>query len=141
MNPLKSLNPRGLTGMFLLLVLTAVAIPLKAEFNAKRFRIGYQKAANTLVLLKTHDALAKRLQPLGVEVTWLEFTAGPQLMEGLNAGAADFGYVGEVPPIFALAAGANFVYIAYELPTPEADAVPPAGFQGGTNGPAPDSKP
>jgi hypothetical protein len=32
-------------------------------------------------------------------------------------------YVGEVPPIFALAAGANFVYIAYELPTPGAEGI------------------
>ena len=62
-------------------MLTAVAITLRAEINPKRFRVGYQKAANTLVLLKTHDALKKRLEPLGVEVTWSEFTAGPQLME------------------------------------------------------------
>ena len=32
--------------------------------------------------------------------------AGPQLLEGLNVGAVDIGYVGEAPPIFAQAAGA-----------------------------------
>jgi sulfonate transport system substrate-binding protein len=63
------------------------------------------------------------LQPLGVAVTWSEFTAGPQLLEGLSAGSIDFGYVGEVPPIFALAAGAKFLYIAYELPTPAAEGI------------------
>jgi sulfonate transport system substrate-binding protein len=31
--------------------------------------------------------------------------------------------VGEAPPVFALAAGASFVYIAYELPTPEAEGI------------------
>jgi sulfonate transport system substrate-binding protein len=87
------------------------------------FRIGYQKAASTLALLKAHGTLDQRLKPLGVTVTWLEFTAGPQLLEGLNAGSIDFGYVGEVPPIFALAAGARFVYVAYELPTPEAEGI------------------
>jgi len=120
MSPFNNLYRRALIGV---LLLTAAVIPSKAEFDSKLFRIGYQKAANTLVLLKAHDALTKRLQPLGVEVAWSEFTAGPQLMEGLNAGAVDFGYVGEVPPIFALAAGANFVYVAYELPTPEAEGI------------------
>jgi len=50
--------------------------------DTKQLRIGYQKAANTLVLLKAHGDLEKRLRPLGVEVSWLEFTAGPQLLRG-----------------------------------------------------------
>lgn len=86
-------------------------------------RIGYQKAASTLVLLKAHGALEKRLQAQGVEVKWTEFTAGPQLLEALNVGAVDFGYVGEAPPVFAQAAGANFVYSAYEIPTPNAEGL------------------
>jgi len=107
----------------LLLTLLAMRLPSKAAINPKEFRIGYQKAANTLVLLKAHGTLEQRLRPLGVQVKWLEFTAGPQLLEGLNVGSIDFGYVGEVPPIFALAAGANLVYTAYELPTPEAEGI------------------
>jgi sulfonate transport system substrate-binding protein len=89
----------------------------------RQFHIGFQKAANTLLLLKARGDLDKRLRTLDVAVTWLEFTAGPQLLEGLNVGSVDFGYVGEVPPIFALAADANFVYTAYELPTPEAEGI------------------
>jgi len=107
----------------LLLLLVAMRLPCKGAVNPKEFRIGYQKAANTLVLLKAHGTLEQRLRPLGIEVTWSEFTAGPQLLEGLNVGSIDFGYVGEVPPIFALAAGANLVYTAYELPTPEAEGI------------------
>ena len=38
-------------------------------------------------------------------VKWIEFPAGPQLLEGLNVGSIDFGTVGEAPPIFAQAAG------------------------------------
>ncbi|MCA1325483.1 sulfonate ABC transporter substrate-binding protein [Herbaspirillum sp. alder98] len=91
--------------------------------NAKVLRIGYQKAANTLVLLKAHGTLEKRLQPLGVEVKWAEFAAGPQLLEALNVGSIDFGYVGEAPPVFAQAAGADFVYTAYEIPTPDAEGL------------------
>ena len=75
------------------------------------------------MLLKAHGSLEQKLRPLNIEVKWLEFTAGPQLLEGLNLGAIDFGYVGEVPPIFALAAGAPVVYTAYELPTPEAEGI------------------
>jgi sulfonate transport system substrate-binding protein len=45
------------------------------------------------------------------------------LLEGLNVGAIDFGYVGEAPPVFAQAAGANFVYTAYEIPTPHAEGI------------------
>lgn len=86
-------------------------------------RIGYQKAASTLVLLKANGALEKRLQAQGVEVKWAEFTAGPQLLEALNVGSVDFGYVGEAPPIFAQAAGADFVYSAYEIPTPDAEGL------------------
>jgi sulfonate transport system substrate-binding protein len=75
------------------------------------------------VLLKAKGTLEKRLAPLGVKVTWTEFPAGPQLLEGLNVGAIDFGYVGEAPPVFAQAAGADFVYTAYEVPTPRAEGV------------------
>jgi len=103
--------------------LAAAALPAFADTHAKELRIGYQKAANTLVLLKAHQTLEKRLAPQGITVKWTEFPAGPQLLEGLNVGAIDFGYVGEAPPVIAQAAGANFVYTAYEVPTPHAEGI------------------
>ncbi|WP_284507296.1 sulfonate ABC transporter substrate-binding protein [Caballeronia sp. ATUFL_M2_KS44] len=103
--------------------LGTMALPSWARFENDRFRIGYQKAASTLVLLKANGTLEKQLAPLGVKVSWTEFPAGPQLLEGLNVGAIDFGYVGEAPPVFAQAAGADFVYTAYEIPTPRAEGV------------------
>ena len=103
--------------------MAGVALPSWAKYQPDQFRIGYQKAASTLVLLKAHGALEKRLAPLGIKVSWNEFPAGPQLLEGLNVGAIDFGYVGEAPPVFAQAAGANFVYTAYEIPTPHAEGI------------------
>lgn len=103
--------------------LAGAALPAWAKFEPDQFRIGYQKAASTLVLLKANGTLDKRLAPLGVKVSWIEFPAGPQLLEGLNVGAIDFGYVGEAPPVFAQAAGADFVYTAYEIPTPHAEGV------------------
>ncbi|MBN3810033.1 sulfonate ABC transporter substrate-binding protein [Paraburkholderia sp. Ac-20347] len=103
--------------------LASAALPAWAKYQPDQFRIGYQKAASTLVLLKANGALEKRLAPLGIKVTWNEFPAGPQLLEGLNVGAIDFGYVGEAPPVFAQAAGADFVYTAYEVPTPHAEGL------------------
>lgn len=104
-------------------LLASTAFPSVADNRAKEIRIGYQKAASTLVLLKAHGTLEKRFAPLGVGVKWTEFPAGPQLLEGLNVGSIDFGYVGEAPPVIAQAAGASFVYTAYEIPTPHAEGI------------------
>ncbi|ONX76871.1 sulfonate ABC transporter substrate-binding protein [Burkholderia cenocepacia] len=85
-------------------------------------RIGFQKYGN-FVVLKARGTLEKRLANQGVTVQWLEFPAGPQLLEGLNAGAIDVGTVGETPPIFAQAAGVDFVYIGNEPPAPQGEAI------------------
>ncbi|MES2960331.1 MAG: sulfonate ABC transporter substrate-binding protein [Pseudomonadota bacterium] len=108
----------------LLAVLGAVALaPSHAQNKADLLRIGFQKSASLLTLQKTQGTLEKRLAPLGVAVKWVEFPAGPQLLEGLNVGAIDIGYVGEAPPIFAQAAGAKFVYIGNDPAAPEAEAI------------------
>ena len=86
-------------------------------------RIGYQKSASLFVLQKAQGTLEKKLAPLGFGVKWVEFPAGPQLLEGLNVGAVDVGYVGEAPPIFAQAAGAKFVYFRYASAPPRAEAI------------------
>ncbi len=104
-------------------LLASTAFSSFADSRAKEIRIGYQKAASTLVLLKAHGTLEKRFAAQGVSVKWTEFPAGPQLLEGLNVGSVDFGYVGEAPPVIAQAAGANFVYTAYEIPTPQAEGI------------------
>ena len=85
-------------------------------------RIGYQKYG-TLTLLKGRGTLDQRLAAQGITVKWTEFPAGPVLLEGLNVGSIDFGTVGEAPPIFAQAAGANLVYVANEPPAPRSEAI------------------
>jgi len=62
-------------------------------------RIGYQKYG-TLNVVKAEGGFEKSLTDKGVKITWILFTAGPQLMEALNAGSIDFGNVGEAPPVF-----------------------------------------
>jgi len=93
-----------------------------AQGASDTLRVGYQKYG-TLVLLKARGTLEQRLAPLGVKVQWLEFPAGPQLLEGLNAGAIDVGTVGEAPPIFAQAAGVDFVYVGHEPVASRAEAI------------------
>ena len=90
---------------------------------AKELRVGYQKSASLFVLQKAQGTLDKRLAAQGVAVKWVEFPAGPQLLEGLNVGAIDVGFVGEAPPIFAQAAGARFVYVGNDPAAPAAEAL------------------
>jgi len=94
----------------------------QAQSKPELLRIGYQKYG-TLTLLKARGELEKRLAPQGIEVKWTEFPAGPQLLEGLNVGSIDFGTVGEAPPIFAQAAGADLVYVANQPPAPQGEAI------------------
>lgn len=108
----------------------AAALGLGAAFAAAQaqagsrepLHIGYQKYG-TLTLLKARGDLEKRLAPQGIDVKWTEFPAGPQLLEGLNVGSIDFGTVGEAPPIFAQAAGADLVYVANQPPAPQGEAI------------------
>lgn len=114
---------KTLFGLAAGLGLSALATPVLAEYNPKLLRIGFQKSAGLLSLIKAQGTLEKRFGAQGLEVKWVEFPAGPQLLEGLNVGAIDFGYVGEAPPIFAQAAGASFVYLGHEESSPGAEAV------------------
>jgi sulfonate transport system substrate-binding protein len=100
-----------------------IGAPSLASAQARdTLRIGFQKFGS-LTILKARGTLEKRLAAHGVDVKWVEFPAGPQLLEGLNVGSIDFGTVGEAPPIFAQAAGANLVYIANEPPAPATEAI------------------
>ncbi len=54
------------------------------QTKASVVRFGYQKSA---ILLKSKGLLEKRLQPEGVSVEWIEFPAGPQLLEAMNVGS------------------------------------------------------
>ena len=94
-----------------------------AQAPKQELRIGFQKGASLLVLQKAQGSIEKKLAPLGFGVKWVEFPAGPQLLEGLNVGSVDIGFVGEAPPIFAQAAGARFYYIGHDPAAPQAEAV------------------
>ncbi len=85
-------------------------------------QIGYQKYG-VLPILKARGTLESALKDQGVQVKWVEFPAGPQLLEGLNVGSVVFGEVGEAPPIFAQASNPNLVYVANQPGAPTAEAL------------------
>lgn len=84
--------------------------------------IGFQKYG-ILPIVKAKGELEKNLAAQGVNVKWVEFPAGPQLLEGLNVGSVVFGEAGEAPPIFAQAANPNLVYVANQPAAPKAEAL------------------
>jgi len=98
------------------------ALSLKARGQSRQLRIGVQKYG-TLIVLEASGNLERRFAPLGVEIAWTEFPAGPQLLEAVNGGSIDFGITGEAPPVFAQAAGVPFVYIAADRPAPAGEAI------------------
>lgn len=78
---------------------------------ANTVRLGYQRFSE-LDIIRTRGTLDKLLEAQGAKAEWTFFQAGPPLLEAMNAGSIDFGGVGESPPIFAQAAGAQFYYVA-----------------------------
>lgn len=84
-------------------------------------RIGYQKASVNLALAKQWGSLEKRFPQ--AKVQWIEFPAGPQLLEALAAGSLEFGLTGDSPPVFAQAAGRELLYVGVEPPKPDSSAI------------------
>ncbi|MCW0311849.1 putative aliphatic sulfonates-binding protein [Pantoea ananatis] len=92
-----------------------------AEPAPAQVRIGYQKGSVSMVLAKEHQLLEKRFP--ATRIQWIEFPAGPQMLEALNVNSIDIGSTGDIPPIFAQAAGADLLYIGSEPPKPKAEVI------------------
>ncbi|WP_173380518.1 aliphatic sulfonate ABC transporter substrate-binding protein [Azospirillum sp. B510] len=84
--------------------------------------IGYQKFG-TSSILKMRGAVEQRLAAHGYRVTWSEFVSGPQMMDALGSKEVEFVATGEAPPVFAQAAGVPLVYVGYDPPAPNAEAL------------------
>ena len=106
---------RRTLGFAALACLVLISAAPAAVAQEKVVRMGNQKVG-AFALLKARGILEERLKPLGYTVTWKEFPGGPQLLEGVKAGAVDFAHSGEAPPIFAQAAGTPLLYIGHEPP-------------------------
>jgi len=89
--------------------------------HASEVRIGFQKSAGILGMTKSRGTLEQALA--GQQVKWIEFPAGPQMLEALNAGSIDFGSTGAPPPVFAQAAGVDLLYVAAEPAPVSSEAI------------------
>ncbi|MEY2620419.1 MAG: hypothetical protein RIT26_239 [Pseudomonadota bacterium] len=117
-----SANCLGLSGPIWLRPAQAQGTGARAAEKAPALlRIGYQKSAVNLVLLKQQGALEKRFPQTKIE--WLEFPAGPQLLEALSVGSLEFGLTGDSPPVFAQAAGKPLYYVGAEPAKPLSSAI------------------
>lgn len=116
------LNRRTFAAALGATALGALAAPSLVRAEARMLRIGWQKNG-VLALAKSQGALEARLADQGIEVAWSEFTSGPPLLEALGAGALDFGPTGDVPPLFAQAAGGNLLYVGTYAGAPAGSAI------------------
>lgn len=102
-------------------LLSLSALSHAATSAPETLRIGYQKGSISMVLAKSHQLLETRYPQ--TKISWIEFPAGPQMLEALNVGSIDLGSTGDIPPIFAQAAGADLVYVGVEPPKPKAEVI------------------
>jgi sulfonate transport system substrate-binding protein len=103
------------------LLLATLSLGLHADDAPAQLRIGFQKDSVGIVLARQHHLLEQRFPH--TRISYVEFPAGPQLLEALNAGSIDLGPTGDTPPIFAQAAGIDLLYVGLEPERPQAEAV------------------
>jgi len=99
----------------------AGGLALPARADAQELRIGYQKSSVNLMVTRERKLLDATLP--GIAVKWVEFPAGPQILEALAVGSLDFGFTGDTPPVFAQAAGKDVWYVGLEPPKPASSAI------------------
>jgi sulfonate transport system substrate-binding protein len=92
-------------------------VPAK-QLSGLTLQVGDQKAGLQALL-----QAAGELDNLPYKIAWSTFTAGPPMLEAINAGAVDFGGVGNTPPIFSAAAGGKIAIVAASRDTAAGDAI------------------
>jgi len=102
---------RSIVAGALIFASLAISPHLQAQDKPTEIRIGTQKGGFFPAVRQRHT-VEDTFKPLGIEIKWVDFQFGPPLLEAINVGAVDFGFVGDSPPIFAQAGGARIRYVA-----------------------------
>ena len=90
----------------------------------KQLKIGYPEGMTNLEVLRAQGFLEKRLDPLGLTVTWSSFLSASSLIEALSNGTIDFCGGGGTASVFSQAADHVFVRVAREKYTsPKGQAI------------------
>lgn len=103
-----------------------LAVPAFADSiegqESRTVNIGIQPSAAfiPIFIAKEKGWLEEDLGAIGVEVNWNEFEAGPPMNESMASGTTDFGFLGDVPAVSAIAAGQDNVLVGIAAEAPEA---------------------
>jgi sulfonate transport system substrate-binding protein len=90
----------------------------------KQLKMGYPEGMTNLEVLRAQGFLEKRLEPLGLSVTWSSFLSASSLIEALSNGTIDFCGGGGTASVFSQAADHVFVRVAREKYTsPKGQAI------------------
>jgi sulfonate transport system substrate-binding protein len=73
--------------------------------QAKVIRIGWQGSSSTRFLGVAEGFFDREFGPDGIRIEFEQFSYGPPIIEGLAAGSLDFGGVGDMPVVTAVANG------------------------------------
>ena len=96
----------------------ASAVSKSDDLSGYTISVGDQSGA-----IKSPLTAAGLLDGVPYELDWHSFGSGPPLIEALNAGAVDVGLVGDVPPVFAAAAGVDLKVIGAVRTNPSGTAL------------------
>lgn len=77
------------------------------DLSQVTLRVGDQAGTGAESLLKAAGLLSR----LPFKVSWSDFPSGPPMLQAMGAGAIDVGGVGDAPPVFAAAGGANIAIV------------------------------
>lgn len=84
------------------------------DLSKVTLHLGDQKGTGLQAALEASG----ELKDIPYKIEWSQYTSGPPMLEAINAGAVDFGGVGNAPPVFAAAAGSKIKIIsAYRVGT------------------------
>ncbi len=122
------MKKRNLLVLALTLAVTTFALPTAAEstteaaggatevgtIEAEQVNIAIQPSAAfiPLYVARANGWIEEALAEYNVEVTWNDFESGPPMNESLASGSSDFGVIGDVPTVSAIAAGQDNVVVA-----------------------------
>ncbi len=89
------------------------------DLSQVTLRVGDQAGTGAEALLKAAGLLSR----LPFKVSWSDFPSGPPMLQAMGAGAIDVGGVGDAPPVFAAAGGANIAIVGATANGPNSAAL------------------
>lgn len=96
-----------------------------AGYTATEVHIAIQPSAAFIPLYVAREKgyIEEALAEYGVEVVWNDFESGPPMNESLASGDSDFGVIGDVPTVSAIAAGQENEVVAIAAQAADSYAV------------------